>query len=74
MAMLTKSQRKALKWLTEHNGDGCFDRNGVLIAAGEPAPFMRSTWNVLEKFDLVEFYNPVGKSYGRLRLTQTEAA
>ena len=67
---LTIAQRDALKWLAEHNGDGVFDRYGVLLAAGELAPFMRSTWNALAAFGLVQFYNPAGKGYGRVRLTQ----
>ncbi|KRR21889.1 hypothetical protein [Bradyrhizobium retamae] len=67
---LTQSQRDALKWLSEHNGDGVFDRNGVLLAAGELAPFVRSTWNALAALGLVQFYNPAGKGRGRLRLTQ----
>lgn len=70
---LTKSQRDALRWLSEHNGDGIFDRNGVLLAAGELAPFMRSTWNALGALGLVEFYNPAGKGRGRLRLTRGPA-
>lgn len=53
---LTKAQRDALKWLSEHNGDGCFDKNGVLMAAGETAPVMRSTWNKLRDLGAVEFY------------------
>lgn len=67
---LTNSQRDALKWLAEHNGDGLFDNDGVLLAAGELAPFMRSTWNALGALGLVEFYSPAGKGRGRLRLTR----
>jgi hypothetical protein len=70
---LTKAQRDALKWLSEHNGDGVFDRCGVLLAAGELAPVMRSTWNALAAFGLVEFYDAVGKKRRRLRLTQGPA-
>ncbi len=55
-ATLTASQAAALKWLREHNGDGVFDRNGVLLAAGEMAPVMRSTWNALRDLGHVEFY------------------
>lgn len=44
---LTVSQLEALKWLREHNGTGVFDKHGVLLAAGESGPFMRSTWNAL---------------------------
>ena len=70
---LTNAQRDALKWLAEHNGDGVFDRYGVLLAAGELAPVMRSTWNALRVFGLVEFYNPASKGYGRVKLTQGPA-
>jgi hypothetical protein len=67
-ATLTKSQQFALRWLREHGGDGVFDRNGVLLAMGERAPIMRTTWNVLGAAGLVEFYNPAGKGHGRLRV------
>lgn len=66
---LTQPQRDALKWLEDHNGDGLFDRNGVLLAAGESAPHLRSTWNRLRDLGMVEFYNPTGKGRGRCRLT-----
>lgn len=66
---MTNAQAAALKWLREHTGDGVFDRYGVLLAAGESAPVMRSTWNALRDLGLVEFYNPAGKGYGRCRLT-----
>ncbi len=45
--------RAALKWLRERNGTGVFDRGGVLLAGGELAPFMRSTWNKLRAAELV---------------------
>lgn len=54
---MTKAQEQALKWLREHNGDGLFDRCGVLVAAGERAPVMRATWNKLRDAGLIEFYN-----------------
>lgn len=38
---LTPAQTNALKWLRAHNGTGVFDKNGVLLAAGELVPFMR---------------------------------
>lgn len=44
---LTEACRAALKWLRQRNGTGVFDRDGVLLAAGGLAPFMRSTWNTL---------------------------
>jgi hypothetical protein len=65
---MTRAQKDALKWLSEHNGDGCFDQNGVLLAAGERAPFMRSTWNHLRDQGLVEQYAPETKRK-RLRIT-----
>lgn len=71
---MTKAQKEALAWLSAHNGDGLFDRKGVLLAAGESAPFMRSTWNALRDLGLVEFYKPTGKGRGRCRLTQGAAA
>jgi hypothetical protein len=65
---MTKAQQAALNWLTARGGDGCFDRNGVALAAGELAPFTRSTWNALRDAGRVEFYNPVAKGHGRLRV------
>ncbi|MFG1429292.1 hypothetical protein [Roseixanthobacter glucoisosaccharinicivorans] len=67
---MTKSQAAALKWLREHNGDGVFDRNGVLLAAGERAPVMRSTWNALRDLGHVEFY---GTGRGRVRAVQQQS-
>lgn len=64
----TKAQIEAARWLKARNGDGMFDRNGVLLAAGESAPVMRSTWGKLADMGAVEFYG--GKSgRSRLRLT-----
>lgn len=69
--VLTKSQAAALKWLQEHGGDACFDRNGVAFAQGETAPFTRQTWNGLKAAGLLQFYGgrrDGGSGYGRLRL------
>lgn len=68
---LSKAQQAALKWLTDRNGDGCFDRNGVAFAQGETAPFERKTWNALAKAGKIEFYGGKqtgGSGYGRLRV------
>lgn len=65
---MTDSQTNAINWLRQHGGDGLFDRNGVLVAAGERAPFMRLTWNALSELGFVEFYKPGGKGGGRCRL------
>lgn len=59
---LTEAQRAALRWLKEHNGDGMFDVHRVLLAAGESAPAMYTTWVKLEEAGFVEFYQ------GRKRL------
>ena len=43
--ILSEACRAALTWLRERNGTGVFDRDGVLLARGELAPFMRISWN-----------------------------
>jgi hypothetical protein len=55
---MNRAHRDALKWLTDRGGDGVFaDRSHqVLLARGEHAPFMRSTWNALRDLGAVEFY------------------
>lgn len=65
---LTRSQKDALKWLADHNGDGVFDHYGLLLAGGEQGPFMRSTWNALAALGLTEFYGPDRKPKARMRL------
>lgn len=52
----TAAQRSALKWLITRNADGVFDKHQVLVARGEKAPVMRSTWNALAAHGLVEPY------------------
>lgn len=74
MTGLTKAESAALKWLREHNGDGMFDKHGVVLAAGESGPHTRSTWNKLRDRGLIEFYNPTGKGRGRLRLSNKALA
>lgn len=69
-----KSMIEALSGLAKRGGDGCFNRGGVALAAGETAPHTRTTWNNLELIGLVEFYNPAGKGRGRLRLTDAGRA
>lgn len=55
---MTRSESEALRWLKEHGGDGVFAGRDhqALLAAGETAPFMRSTWNALAKQGRVELY------------------
>lgn len=53
--MTTKSQRAALKWLRDRGGTGLFGKRGVLLAAGEWAPFTRGTWNALREQEFVVF-------------------
>lgn len=57
---MTPAQREALFWLRQHNGDGVFDKFGVLLAAGERAPFTRSTWNALRDAGRSKCTAPVG--------------
>jgi len=66
----TVAQLSALKWLRNRNGDGVFDRNQVLLAAGERAPVMRATWSRLEALGFVERY----LNNRRLRVTAQGAA
>ena len=68
---LTAAQKDALDWLRRHNGDGLFDKNGVLLAAGELAPVMRSTWNALALLGKVEIYRPHPGGASRCRLATT---
>lgn len=69
MTKVTDAQKSALLWLKNRNGDGVFaekSNKSVLIAAGDRAPIMRSTWNKLADCGLVEFY------MNNLRLRVTE--
>lgn len=66
MSAVTISQLAALRWLRNRNGDGVFDRYQVLVAGGECAPVMRSTWSRLELLGFVERYN----DKRRLRVTR----
>lgn len=50
---LTEAQRRGLEWFLDHNGTGLFDKNGVLLAAGELGGFTRSTWNALRDFGFI---------------------
>lgn len=70
---ITKIQQKALEWLRDRGGDATLDKHGVVLACGEGAPFMRSTWNALRDAGMLEFYNPTEKGYGRLRLIDKKA-
>lgn len=58
MEKLSPALRDALKWFSERGGDGVFadKSHQVLLARGESAPFMRSTWNKLRDRGHVEFY------------------
>lgn len=62
---ILESQIKALEWLSARNGNGVFNRRGVVLAAGETAPFMRSTWNRLVLDGHLEVYDKK-----RVRLTE----
>lgn len=70
---MTEAQSQALKWLRDRGGDGMFDKNGVLLAAGETAPHTRSTWNELVKLGLVEIYKPKTRGRGRCRVIESRS-
>lgn len=53
--LASDAQQQACAWLAEHNGSGCWGHDGVLIAGGERAPIMRSTWNALKSRGWVAF-------------------
>ena len=65
MIIMGKAHKSALLWLKNRNGDGVFDRNGILVAGGERGPYMRATWKRLEENGYVERY--LGNK--RLRIT-----
>lgn len=65
---MTKTQAAALKWLSEHNGEGTFNKTGVLLAAGELGPFTRRTWNRLRDAGKVEIYKPRPRGASRIRV------
>jgi|GEM_PF-449309 len=70
---LPDAHADALKWLRDRNGDGYFDTDMCLVAAGERAPFMRATWNALRDAGLVEFYRIAPTGGGRIRITPEAA-
>lgn len=68
---MTKAQIAAFEWLEKHGGDGCFDKNGVVLAMGESAPFTRHTWNALCDAGRIIFYGgrrDGQRGYGRLKV------
>lgn len=70
---MTEAQSQAIKWLADRGGDGVFDKNGILLAAGETAPHTRSTWNQLAKMGLVEIYKPKARGRGRCRIIESRS-
>ncbi len=44
---MTQAQKDALKWLSDHGGDGVFTYGGRLLAQGEIAPHTSRTWKAL---------------------------
>lgn len=66
---ITPRQSKMLDWLRARGGDAAFVKGGAtIIAQGEIAPCMRETWVALRDAARIEFYNPAGKGYGRVRI------
>ena len=50
---LTSSLQNAINALASRGGTGVFDRNNVLLCAGERLGFMRSTWSRLKAKGIV---------------------
>lgn len=52
---MTDAAKSALVWLRNRQGVGVFEKNKqVLVAQGERAPIMRSTWTALQRLGYVE--------------------
>lgn len=71
---LTTAQRRALRWLYNRGGEGMFNKNQTLLARGELAGVMRTTWNALSKAKppCVDIFSPRadGKGYKRVSLLE----
>lgn len=64
-AALTAAQQEALRWFSEHGGDGVLLGGNAVLAAGEVAPHTWGSFKALEAAGMAERY---GKR--RFRLTQ----
>lgn len=65
---MTPAQQAALKWLANRDGEGVFNRHGVLLAKGELAAVMRSTWNAL--CDSGHVIYSANKAFKRVAVTE----
>ena len=65
---MTEAQRKALDWLLAHNGDGK-RIGGAVLAAGEYAKTVPSTWKALEIGGFVETYRDAN-GHSRVRVSE----
>jgi hypothetical protein len=70
-SVVTDAMRRALEWLAAHNGEGCFDKRGCLLAAGERAPIARGT---IAKLSLAGFLQAAGINRVRLTVAGRHAA
>lgn len=66
---LTTAQRAAIKWFHNRGGEGVFTKGQVLLARGELAAVMRSTWNALEQASPPLVTYSAGKGYKRVAIT-----
>ena len=71
VGLISETQKRALQWLRDHNGDGYRTPYGTIIAGGEESPHGNQTWPKLETAGLVERYGPKRK---RIRLTEAGCA
>ncbi len=75
---LTVAQKRALRWLYNRGGEGVFNKNQTLLAHGELAGVMRTTWNSLSNTipPCVDIFSPRadGKGYKRVSLLEAGRA
>lgn len=69
MAAFTPAMTLALHELRLRTGEGCIDRYGRIVAAGEALPFDGATWLRLMTLGMVEPAGPL-----RIKLTAAGAA
>lgn len=67
---ITEAQRRALRWLHNRGGEGMFNKQQVLLAQGELAGVMRSTWNALADAKPPCVIYSANKGYKRVALTE----
>ena len=67
---MTEAQKRALRWLHNRGGEGVFNKNQVLLARGELAAVMRTTWNALAGANPPYLTYSAGNGYKRVAITE----